>query len=164
MRTREKHLQQIRWDRRQPTRAVSNRGEGHPVPVAWISVSTINISAWKHQQGRERSGTWMVTRKPSSIGWNRVRGSENNRARIGNRRVQKRVRVERDEGESRGVVTEDMELDKMSDDHWEETKQDHRYNRVPFLMIKGVNQKRAILCKDVKYARRVLCVARAKTQ
>ena len=37
-----------------------------------------------------------------------------------------------------------MELDKVSDDQWEHVKQDHRHNRVPFLIIKGVNQKRAI--------------------
>ena len=71
----------------------------------------------------------------------RIEQSKRNREQQGQDREhqgadEKRVRVERDEGESRGVVTEDMELDKMSDDYWEETKQDHRYNRVPFLIIK----------------------------
>jgi hypothetical protein len=37
-----------------------------------------------------------------------------------------------------------MELDKVSDDQWEHVKQDHKHNRVPFLIIRGVNQKRAI--------------------
>ena len=53
-------------------------------------------------------------------------------------------KITRKEGETQGEITKTMGIDKVDDDNWEEEKQNLREVKVPFVIIKGINKKRAV--------------------
>ena len=56
----------------------------------------------------------------------------------------------RDEEGARGLLTEDMEIENIESNEWEGIKEDQRTNRRPFLIIKGINRKRAIQMGNIQ--------------
>ena len=55
---------------------------------------------------------------------------------------EEKMKVMRTEGESQGIITKTMEVDWMSDEQFEEKKDELRESRIPFVIIRGKEHKR----------------------
>ncbi len=54
------------------------------------------------------------------------------------------MKVIRTEGESQGQVNQEMDIDEIHEEEWEDRKEKMREEKIPLLMIEGANQQRGI--------------------
>ena len=60
------------------------------------------------------------------------------------------MKVMRTEGESQGIITKTMEVDWMSDEQFEEKKDELRESRIPFVIIRGKDHKRGKQISEIQ--------------